>query len=66
LSNIRPHAPTRGVPLAIRAETCQQRCEQQKQEHFELGAAEREGMESSTLRPCWYGNWDRLPTDHRA
>jgi hypothetical protein len=40
--------------------------EQQKQEHFELGAVEREGMKSSTLRPCWYGNWDRLLADHRA
>jgi len=29
-------------------------------------AVEREGMKSSTLRPCWYGNWDRLLADHRA
>jgi hypothetical protein len=49
LSNIRPHVPTRGVPVAIRAETCQQRCEQQKQEHFELGAAEREGKDQDGL-----------------
>lgn len=32
LSANRPHGPTHGVPLAVRAEARQQRCKQQKQE----------------------------------